>query len=116
VVVVAAADQALLQILQAVLVVLLLGASLMYLVVLAARGLQVLLAAAVLAVRTLVLLRELVALVEAGGLQEVLVHWGMQVPLDLVHTVVVQQAARSPEIQTSHGWPLAPVLGVSHEH
>jgi len=57
-----------------------------------------------------------VALVEAGGLQEVLVHWGMQVPLDLVHTVVVQQAARSPEIQTSHGWPLAPVLGVSHEH
>ena len=56
------------------------------------------------------------ALAVAGGLAEVLAVLLSTFLIVLALTAAVQQAARSPEIQTSHGWPLAPVLGVSHEH
>jgi hypothetical protein len=56
------------------------------------------------------------ALAAAGGLGAALAAVVLALLIRLDHTAAVQQAARSPEIQTSHGLPLAPVLGVSHEH
>ena len=55
-------------------------------------------------------------LAAAGGLVVALAAVVLALVIVLAHTAAVQQAVQSPEIQTSHGWPLAPVLGVSHEH
>jgi hypothetical protein len=58
----------------------------------------------------------LVALVADGVLAEALVIIVLMLLTWVAQLVADQAAAQSPEIQISHGLPLAPVLGVSHEH